>query len=628
MRIAVLTSSYPRYAGDGTAPFIRSLAESYIKLGHTVEVVAPYDPAVDSNSNQENPHITWYKYIWPAQFNVMGHGRSLKGDARLGWLSYVLLPFYLLMGIFTLYRVCRKGKIEVIHANWVLPNGPIALVVSRLLKIPFVLSLHGSDIYVSRKKKIFAFIARKVFQAAGKVTACSQDLKDAAIQLGSSEDKTHLLAWGADPEIFSPERYSIPFRKELGVLPEHILVAAVGRLVHKKGFDVLISAWKSVSEKHPNARLIVGGDGPLRKILEDQAKSLGIMETITFIGRVSWQNMPVFLASADIFVLPSVRDRYGNMDGLPTVLLEAMSSGVACVASELGGVPLVLRNRHNGILVQGGSKDELSGAINHLIVESNLRKEMGKAARLSVVDEFNWRAVGQKMAAHFRVAIQKSKAARPPKRLGVIYRKKYIQLLLQDRPISKTNYVLDIGSYDGESVRFLDMKNHIAVDLAPESIYPEIQYVKADGCFLPFKKECFDVVFALDVIEHIEDDRQFAEQIKGALAPEGRLILTTPSLHLRLYPKFLTKWISHKWGHDLRIGYTSDQLMGLFSDHSYRVEIQSWSALLYRRWYLLARFLLPIFPRQISEWVNHLAELDFENQDGDDGFWVVKLMRP
>ncbi|GAP13760.1 glycosyltransferase [Longilinea arvoryzae] len=627
MRIAILTSSYPRYPGDGTAPFIKSFAENYAKLGHLVYVIVPYDPAVNGDNDLENVQVIRYRYIWPNSLSLMGHAQSLKGDARLSALSFLLLPFFLFFGIIALYRVCREKKIDVIHANWVLPNGPIALVVSRLLKIPYVLSLHGSDIYVSQKNPAFSRVSRSVFDGASSVTACSRELKEAAVRLGSNEEKTYLLAWGADPEKFSPSNYSIDLRNKFGIAESEILVIAVGRLVYKKGFNILISAWKKVYEQFPTSRLIIGGGGPLQEALEQKAKELHIDGSIFFSGRINWQEMPTYLASADIFVLPSVKDEHGNMDGLPTVLLEAMSSGTACIASEIGGVPLVIEDGKNGILVQEKSSDQLSDSLINVIKNDPLRQELKDSARNSILLEHNWLNVARKLVGLFSSAIEKNKSTRRPKRLGVLYRKKYIELYLKKKPPLNTRNVLDVGCFDGDSVSFLGIQNHIAVDLDPEPIHSNIHYVKADGCNLPFSKGSFDTVFALDVIEHIQNDRQFTGQLKDALAPGGRLILTTPSEKIRLYPWFLTKWISHKWGHDLRMGYTRDQLVEYFSGEGFAVQIQPWSAKQYRIWYLFARFLLQIFPTRIMKWVENMAEKDSQNQDSENGFWIVEATR-
>jgi glycosyltransferase involved in cell wall biosynthesis len=449
MKIAILTSSYPRFSGDGTAPFIKSFAENYAKLGHSVFVIAAFDPLVKGDNDLDGVKVVRFRYIWPDALSVMGHARSLKGDAKLSFLSYLLIPFFLFFGILALYRICRKEKIEVIHANWVLPNGPIALVVSRMLRIPYVLSLHGSDIFVSRMNIVFSRIARMVFRRASSVTACSEFLRDTAVTLGSPKEKTILLPYGVDPSKFSPDVDSQDLREKLAISNSDILVVAIGRLVYKKGFDVLISAWNEIFQKFPTARLLIGGDGPLLNKLKKQAIDLGIETSIIFSGRIDWQDVPGYLASGDIFVLPSVNDRFGNVDGLPNVLLEAMSCGTACVASNIGGVKLVIQNWQNGVIVEENSSVDLARCLEILVSNKQLCDTLGDAARISILQNHKWQDVAKVVISLFSNAIKISKHSYKPKRLGVLYRKHYLELFLRDKHALDTENVLDVGSYDG-----------------------------------------------------------------------------------------------------------------------------------------------------------------------------------
>lgn len=626
MKIAVITSSYPRFPGDGTAPFIKSIAENIAKLGHTVHVIAPYDPLVKSYDCTSPVNMHWVKYFWPNSLNLIGHGRSLKGDAKLASLSFLLIPFYLLFGTIKTLRVCKTHNIDVLQVNWVLPNGPIAYIVSKLLKIPYMLSLHGSDIYVARKNVIFTKIGSAIIREASSITACSTELKDAAIKLGAG-DKVNLLPWGANPDDFSPASYSNDLRKKYLGDSEGSLVLAVGRLVYKKGFDVLISAWNIIVNKFPDAKLIIGGEGPLQPQLERQAKELGIDSSVIFIGRIDWRDMPKYLASADIFVLPSIKDKFGNMDGLPTVLLEAMSSGTACVASDIGGVPLVIRNWENGVLVCSNDVGALANAINRLLVDRRLRTSIGSMARDSIVNNFTWLNIARKISDSFINTIQERRFKSIPRRLGVVYRKSYIYRLLKEKEKLDTDYVLDVGCFDGSTIPLDNVKNFIAVDLDPKPLLLNVNYVRADGINLPFEKGKFNLVFALDVLEHVKDDRAFASQLIDSIAPGGRLILTTPSANILIYPKFLTNWVSHEWGHIFRIGYTRDQLHELFLNPDIQISINPWNASSYRRWYLLARLLLPLFPNVVNRWVINMADKDYFSQDGDQGFWIVEAIR-
>jgi glycosyltransferase involved in cell wall biosynthesis len=404
LKIAVITSSYPRYPGDGVAPFVKSICENLAKLGHAVEVVAPYDPAI-APMEIGNVSIHRFRYVWPKRFHIMGHARSLDNDTRLRPLTYILLPLFLLAAFFSLMRACGRQKSEIIYAHWVIPNGLVAACVAALRGLPFILSLHGSDIYVARRNRIFAAVARWVFRRASGVTACSPELRQTAIELGASQ-KTMLLPWGADPQIFHPGHRNDQDFQTFQVSQSEIILVALGRFVQKKGFANLLSAMPGVLNGCPQARLMLGGDGALKDELASLAKQLGISERVSFTGQIPWNQVPTFLARADIFVLPSVRDRRGNVDGLPTVLLEAMSSGLAVVASDIGGVSLVIKNGYNGLLIPPGDIEALAKAILDLACNEERRQAIGQAARQSVIESFNWQQVARQITALLETAIQ------------------------------------------------------------------------------------------------------------------------------------------------------------------------------------------------------------------------------
>lgn len=391
LRIAVITSSYPRYEGDGSAPFIKSICEHLEKIGHDIEVIAPYDPIVNSET-EGHKNVHWFRYIWPKQMNIIGHGRSLGNDVRIKPISYLLLPFFLIGAFLSLFRVTTKQKSDVIYAHWVIPNGLVAALVATLRSLPYVLSLHGSDVYITKTNPIYAAVAKWVFKRASAVTACSQDLKRSAISMGAPKDSL-LLAWGADPSIFHPGHKTPKNRNIINAPEEDFIISGLGRFVHKKGFNNLLAAMPSVLEEIPNTHLVLGGDGILREELYEQAQNLNILDHVSFSGNILWDTVPSFLANTDIFVLPSVRDQYGNVDGLPTVLLEAMSSGTAVIATDIGGVNLVIENDKNGILVPSGNIQALSEAILNLLKNDDKRHNLGSSARASVLDQYNWNSV-------------------------------------------------------------------------------------------------------------------------------------------------------------------------------------------------------------------------------------------
>ncbi|MBE9523692.1 MAG: glycosyltransferase [Chloroflexi bacterium] len=350
--------------------------------GHAVSVVAPYDPAIQPDySSSVNVHR--FRYTWPKKWHIMGHARSLESDTRLKLGTYFLLPFFFLGAFIKLMQVTYQEKSELIHTHWVLPNGPAAVITAKLRGIPLVISLHGSDIYIARKKRIFGLVARWVFHHSSAITACSPALRSAAIELGAQQS-VQLITWGADPNIFHPKATST---KSTGT---KITVASLGRMVPKKGFDQLILAWKDIIIEYPQSRLIVGGEGSQKATLETLSARLGLADSVTFPGRIPWDEVPDFLAMADIFVVPSIKDNEGNMDGLPTVIPEAMGCGLPIIASRLGGIPSIIKDKYNGILIPPGDVIALHNGIKYLLDHPTERKTLGAAAYSSIQNKYNW----------------------------------------------------------------------------------------------------------------------------------------------------------------------------------------------------------------------------------------------
>jgi len=399
VRIAVVASSYPRFPGDGTAPFVKSIAEHMARLGHDVELVAPYDPDVQP-MEMGSIRLHRFRYVWPKRLHIMGHARSLSADVQLRPLAFALLPLFLLGSFITLMRVTGRQKSHGIHAHWVLPNGLVGAWVASLRRIPLVISLHGSDIFVAQRNRIFRWVTRSIFRRAALVTACSKDLKRGAVDIGCDPAKIHVIAWGADPDRFHPGIAPLD-RLAFGLTGNEAILVTLGRMVPKKGFDILVRALALLVPSYPHVHLLIGGDGVERDSLQRLAKELEVSDHLHMPGRILWDQVPHFLAMGDVFVLPSVRDEAGNLDGLPTVLPEAMACGKPVVASRIAGIPLAIEDGCTGILVPPGDVKALAGAISSLLADPMQRSALGVAARIRVERELNWLQVARFFASLF-----------------------------------------------------------------------------------------------------------------------------------------------------------------------------------------------------------------------------------
>lgn len=181
------------------------------------------------------------------------------------------------------------------------------------------------------------------------------------------------------PEVLEGGRQEV--RGQLGLDNETPLVGAIGRLVWQKGFIFFLKAIPIIYHAFPQARFILVGDGPLKEILEDEAKRLKILERTKFVGYT--KEAKKFIAAMDIVVIPSLRE------GFPMVTLEAMALEKPIVASEIDGITEQIKSGTDGILVPPQSPESLARAVISLLQDRDFATRMGKSARKKVIEEFS-----------------------------------------------------------------------------------------------------------------------------------------------------------------------------------------------------------------------------------------------
>jgi glycosyltransferase involved in cell wall biosynthesis len=405
----MLTSSYPKYPGDVTAPFIEEIAQNTRKLGHEVTVLMPYHPDLKRQPVENGVKLCNFRYIPFKNWNIWGYAASMEGDVKIRKLVYLLAPFVMLSSLWHMLKLTRRERFAIIQAHWVIPNAPVAVLVGRLRKIPVVISLHGSDVYIAEKLKPVGWVARWAFKRTAGVTASSGDLLERAQKLGApTESKSAaVIPYGADPQTFrAPDEPRSHIRQKLGFRPEEQILFCIGRLVYKKGFEYAIRALPMVLKKFPSARLVIAGQGDLRHELEKVADESGVAEQVHFAGSVAHHKVPEYLAACDLFLLPSVVDAKGNVDGLPNTLMEALAAGVPVIATNIGGVPLAVSDGVNGRLVPQKDPAALAEAICELLERPETRAEYGAAGRERVLNELNWTNIAQRYQQIFFNAAQ------------------------------------------------------------------------------------------------------------------------------------------------------------------------------------------------------------------------------
>ncbi len=411
VRILTITSSYPKFDGDTTAPFVASITEALASRGHEITLVLPArsDLALQPI---EGVRFCPYRYAPTEGLSVFGYAEALRADVALKGATYLAAPLALLSGATRLLLEARRERYDVLHAHWVVPNGTMAWPASVTLGLPLVVSLHGSDVFMSETKAGFGRAARLAFSRAQRATACSEDLATRSLALGARE-KPCVIPYGVDASMFDPNGADggESLRTQWGLSSDTVVVVAVGRLVHKKGFEYLIDAASKLGASEPRVHVLIVGKGDLQSELEQRAKEAGVSERVSFAGNVERDELARYYQMADILAVPSVRDRAGNVDGLPNVLLESMAAGRAIVASDVAGIPQALRSGRDGVLVPEKDAAALAEAIASLASSPSLRRTLGASARERARQEFNWNLAGERFESVLRSVAQASRQA-------------------------------------------------------------------------------------------------------------------------------------------------------------------------------------------------------------------------
>ena len=413
----MLTSSYPKYPGETTAPFIEEIAAGLVRRGHTVHVVAPFHRDVRRAPVERGVHLHFFRYSPVRALNVWGYAESLQADVGLRGAVLAAAPLALGAGTLALWRLTGQQQpatstvlpacsFDLIHAHWVIPNGAPAALVAWLRGLPLVVSMHGSDVYLAERAAPLSLAAAATYRAAAAITACSGDLQQRALRLGAPADRVAVIPYGVDAGAFQPDpQAATSVRAELGLPPATPLIVTMSRLVYKKGLGYLLEAMPAILAEHPGAVLVIGGYGDLRAELERRARELGVAANVRFPGQIERERAARYIGAADVYAVPSIRDQGGNLDGLPNALLEGMAAARPIVASRVAGIPDVIADGVHGLLVPERDPAALAVAVSRLLADRALAGQLGAAARRRVGQELTWDQTAARFERSYQLAL-------------------------------------------------------------------------------------------------------------------------------------------------------------------------------------------------------------------------------
>ena len=281
------------------------------------------------------------------------------------------------LAIWPLVRYLRSRQPQVVH-TFLLPASLYGRAAAVLARVPVII---GSEVNVYERKPRHHILAERLLASASHcVVASAESVKAAYVrQLGISPDVVRVVYNSVSWDTLQTTATSETIRDELGIPRGRVLFGVIATLQEKKGHRVLLEAL-AATPALADARLVVIGDGPLRGALEARARELGIGDRVVFCG--TRRDLGNLLSAMDVFVLPSF------WEGLPLVLLLALGAGRPVVATAIAGIPEVVRDGENGLLVPPGDVEALGLAMGRLGGDPEARRRFGERARAAVAGRF------------------------------------------------------------------------------------------------------------------------------------------------------------------------------------------------------------------------------------------------
>jgi len=292
---------------------------------------------------------------------------SLAGRPKVIWQTLAALG---------IAEEVRRLDVSRIHAHMAHVPTTIAMMLALHLDLPFSFTGHAVDLFRDR-----SLLREKLRRAA--FCACISEWHRAFYQSIErlSDDRLPVIRCGVDIERFEP-------RGESRRTDERRQILAVGRLVPKKGFDLLLDAAPDLLERHRDLVIRIAGDGPEREALTARWRSLGAPKSIELLGAASNEDVRRMLRDADVFVLPCRIDDSGDRDGIPVVLMEAMACGTPVVSGDLPAIRELVIDGDTGLLVPLDDSAAITTAIERILADRALASRLAARGRERVIEEF------------------------------------------------------------------------------------------------------------------------------------------------------------------------------------------------------------------------------------------------
>lgn len=405
MRIVHVVTAFPRSAGDPITPWLVELVRRQRATGLDASVLAPAWRGGPESEAFEGIPVRRFRYA-PACLETLTHDETVPDRLRRRPASLGLLPGYLLGGVRAAHGTGATEAPDVVHVHWPMPHalfgaaarwgsGGRAAVVSSFYSVELN--------WVRRRLRPLTPFLRWTVESADAVTAISRSTARAVREIAPVP--VTVVPYGAAFE----DRGEAPARPALSE-PGRLRLLFVGRLVERKGVEVLVRALAEIRTRRP-AELTVIGAGEREEAIRRTILACGLEGAVRIAGAVPADELVRAYGEHDVFVLPAVVDAKGDTEGLGVVLLEALRFERPVVASDLGGIPDIVEPGRTGVLVPPGDPAALAAAIESLADRPDEARGMARAGRTRARSRFGWERVLRETSAVYAAARERRRGA-------------------------------------------------------------------------------------------------------------------------------------------------------------------------------------------------------------------------
>ncbi|MEX2180114.1 MAG: glycosyltransferase family 4 protein [Gemmatimonadaceae bacterium] len=385
MRVLCLTHNFPRHAGDPVGSFVLRLAVALGEQGIEVQVVAPSAPEVPASDVIEGIPVTRFRYA-PRKLETLAYTGTMSNQVRHFWKARLAMVGFLAAGYRAATRVMARTPVDVMHAHWWFPGGLVARAVRARTGVPYVVTMHGSDIRLARAAGA-ATVFRSVSGRAAAMTTVS----------GWLARETRLLDPASAP-VVAPMPVVADLFHPGGVRATNRLLF-IGKLTEQKGLHHLLRAL-ALMRSGPMVDVVGAGrvdDAHLRVL----ATELGVAHRVTWHPLLSQAELAALYRAASVHVIPAVDE------GLGMTAIESLLSETPVVAFDSGGLPDIVIPDRTGLLVPVGDVTALAAAVDRVLTDGGLRERLGHAGRQFALTRFGPRQVAEQYASILRAAARR-----------------------------------------------------------------------------------------------------------------------------------------------------------------------------------------------------------------------------